>query len=124
MIIIHTAGRWLPNFLLANALNEYFHLLRRVEQVVVALVKDPHLCWKDKSKVNAWTPELLFHLVILSPLFLYFHRQVWKKHDLVVSIHHFSFLTSCSHYSNFILIVLSSSYDESTQRSVLVLLSG
>ncbi|KAA8590518.1 hypothetical protein FQN60_014452 [Etheostoma spectabile] len=50
--VIHDAGRWSPVFLLTNPLNEDFHLFWRVEQVSAALVKDPHLCWKCKSKVQ------------------------------------------------------------------------
>ena len=51
IVMVSPVSRCLP-VLLMNTLNESFHLLWRVEQVSSAFVKDPHLCWKYKSKVQ------------------------------------------------------------------------
>lgn len=117
---IHNVDSCLPLLLLTNTLNKCFNLFWCVELVPAALVKDLHLCGKYKPEVHVQLPEFQLHVVVLSALFLYLHRQVWKKHDMVLPIHHFSLFPSCSHYSDFVLIV-KKLHDESARGSARVL---
>lgn len=114
---------YLPLLLLTDLLNESFNFFWCVELVSAAFMKDLHLCGKYEPEVQVQRPEFQLHIVVLTALFLYLHRQVWKEHDLVFPIHNFSFFTSCNHYPDFVLIV-KELHDESARGSTRVSSAG
>lgn len=56
--------------LLPDSSYEIFHLRWCVEEEPVAVVENPHFCWKDQSEIYVHFTELLFYLVVLFLLFL------------------------------------------------------